>query len=206
MQTDLRLLLVIIGLVLGALILFRSIRNKRPPSRFDETMSDDESITSEDEIQISQTDPLLEQSKAEKLQPKVISLTIVSTHGYPLLGEDLIQVLESEGFCYSSAKIFQRHYQDEPTQPVMYSVASMVEPGTFDYQNMPFETYRGIVMWMVLPTDNAVDVFEEMLNDAKVLTQRLHATLCDNKREPLSHPAIYAIRNVISEYPASQLG
>lgn len=263
MQTDLQLLLLIIGLVFGGFILYNTFRQKtkkssssyeefeatpaKPTSTaerhdpllddyaqissvgkiapakqiFAENMLPDEAPSHEwaDELK---SDVLFEEKprqvaeplyEAPKPQPKktikakkpteVIALSIIPKNG-TFTGAMLSSALKANQFHYGEHKIFHRHKDDNPKAPILYSVASLVEPGNFEIHQMFNKTYPGILLWMMLPVAaDPMQSFDKMLKSARQLASFLNAELCDTKRLILSTEAIATMRERVHQFQVS---
>ena len=85
------------------------------------------------------------------------------------------------------------HYpgDDQPTTYALFSIANVVEPGTFNPAES--ETFKtpGISMFMRLPTrqDNA-KAYDQFIEVAQLLASRLNGELCDEARSTLTQQAI----------------
>jgi cell division protein ZipA len=85
-------------------------------------------------------------------------------------------------------------------QHTLYSVLSMVEPGTFDIDTMSDQTFSGVVLLMTLSNRmNPLVVFEKMLNSARQLAVTLGAELCDASRKPLTAQMMTHLRESIQK-------
>lgn len=265
MQTDLQLLLLIIGLVFGGFILYNTFKNKgnKRVSTFDEyekptttsnhdvndPLLDDfthstkhdvleSSITSKaksafDEMALEVAEPLfvaestpapapvvapqpVQAAVAEPLfdapKPVVktkvtkpvknefIALSIIPKSG-SFTGAMLIAALKANQFHYGEHKIFHRHVDDNPKASILFSIASLVEPGNFDYHQMLNKTYPGILLWMMLPVSiDAMQGFDKLLKSARQLASFLNGELCDTKRLVLTTEAIATIRERVHQF------
>ncbi len=249
MQTDLQLLLLIIGLVFGGFILYNTFRNKtgKKPSTFDDF---DTPIKSAKQP-IERQDPLLddykehtlqvdalvepdfavlaEEFKSEPLpeeQPKlvvkteitsekvndekvkrpsakseIIALSIIPKQQEGFMGAMLLSALKANQFYYGEHKIFHRHVDDSPKEEILFSIASLVEPGNFEYHQMFNKTFPGILLWMMLPVpQDAMQSFDKMLRSARQLATFLNGELCDTKRLTLTTEAIATMRERVHQF------
>lgn len=221
MQNDLQLLLLIIGMVVGIFLVYKAFQEhhsrRKVPSvirrEFQKKIIDHahKATTHKKEaaLQMAGSDPLLDNpdftytalSKETIEEPKikrpvyeVITLVLIPRNAVIFSGLELSVVFEEEKYHYGKMKIFHCHHKNDPEQAVIYSVASMIEPGIFDLSTMPSESFHGIALWMVFQSDADPAIFEKMLNDAKHLAEKLNATLCDEKRKQITVQTISEIR------------
>lgn len=112
-----------------------------------------------------------------------IVLYVVAPENREFNGGHLAQALEELGFVYSDEGIFNRHL-DTMASPVLYSVANIHQPGTFDLNNMTDFSTIGVAIFMQL-TGNANDRvnFIYLCQDAKNLADKLAGYVLDEQQE-----------------------
>lgn len=230
MQTDLRLLLLIVSIVLGAFIVFKAFRDRRDKAPPMTRQAFEKSILQNThqamskaipDLQLGDSDPLLEDygskyieidtsipPSAEIIDEKlpvrepakgsirreIVTLALIPRDSKAFSGEALLTVFEDENFRYGKMNLFHCHENNDPEQSILYSIASLVEPGIFNFNEMPYGSFPGILLWMVVQDGSGADLFEAMLHDAKHLAGRLNGTVCDEKRQQLTVQAISNIR------------
>lgn len=143
--------------------------------------------------------PTQKKGKAEQL---VITLSIASRAG-GFSGRTLEAVLKSNYFYFSDKAIFHRHVGDNPSNPVLYSIAQSVEPGIFNLEKMRQQRIAGIVIFMVLPiadSDHNMNIFEQMLKSARQLAANLNGELCDDQHNRMTAQALELYRQKIQDY------
>lgn len=128
---------------------------------------------------------------------KIIALRLATPQRIP--GAQLRAALESESLAHGKYGVF--HRLDEESGGALFSVASMVEPGTFDLEKMPQESYPGITLFAQLPGPVAGML---ALNELIACSRRLHSalggTLQDERGVPLTVHRIERIRQEIREF------
>jgi len=83
----------------------------------------------------------------------------------------------------------------------IFSVASMMEPGTFDLDKMPQESYPGITLFTQLPAPVAgMLAFNELIACSRRLHAALGGTLQDERGVPLTVHRVERIRQEIREF------
>ncbi|MDG6894755.1 cell division protein ZipA [Volucribacter amazonae] len=112
-----------------------------------------------------------------------IVLYVVAPENREFNGTHLAQALEELGFVYSDEGIFNRHL-DTMASPVLYSVANIHQPGTFDLNTMADFSTIGVAIFMQL-TGNANDRvnFIYLCQDAKNLADKLAGYVLDEQQE-----------------------
>ncbi|MBU2871740.1 cell division protein ZipA [Colwellia sp. E2M01] len=128
-----------------------------------------------------------EQTSKEQLEPQVIILSVVMPQNQQMLGAALLPSLLTLGLKYGEMNIFHRHQDNAGNGKVTFSLANIMNPGSFDLDNMETFATQGVSLFMTLP--NAGDpfaVFEQMLKAAKQLAQEFNGQLLDDKRNVMT--------------------
>lgn len=118
---------------------------------------------------------------------KLIVLYIMSKPEQPFLGYELLQALTAAGLHYGKLNIF--HYyeksSDNKDENILFSLASAVEPGIIDVDNIGAFTCPGLTLFMHAEIKNPEAIFELMLQTAEQLAEDLGGTICNELRKPL---------------------
>lgn len=127
-----------------------------------------------------------------------IILTIRPLDGQSISGDYLHALLISHRYHYGKQKLYHRHIDNDPQKSILFSVASMTEPGFFNLDTMRATQYKGIVIFMGLPSPmDALYTFEHMMISAKALAHSLKAEIYDEKRQILTQQTIEHFRDKI---------
>jgi cell division protein ZipA len=90
------------------------------------------------------------------------------------------------GLRHGKFGIFHR-YDGSDDSNAVFSAASLVEPGSFDLQNIQAQEIPGISLFLVLPGPiDSVKAFDLMMAAARTLTQSLQGELLDESGSTLS--------------------
>jgi cell division protein ZipA len=128
-------------------------------------------------------------------QRQIVSLRLVATSEH-FVGRSLRQALAAEGFVLGRFAIF--HKPDDEQRAVL-SAASLTRPGTFDADTMDSQHFGGLSLFVVLPGPRpAPQAFEELINTARNLNDRLHGVLQDERGSPLTTARIALLRERVS--------
>jgi cell division protein ZipA len=132
-----------------------------------------------------QTEPVQENKKISKptLETQVIILSVVMPAHQQMSGAELLPSLLTLGMKYGEMNIFHRHQDNAGNGAVAFSLANMLNPGSFELDTMETFVTQGVSLFMTLP--NASDpfaAFEQMLAAAKQLAAEFSAQLVDDKR------------------------
>lgn len=129
---------------------------------------------------------------------RIVAVRIMARPGERFDGAGLLEALQAEGLEFGRYDIF--HRLDPAGRPV-FSMASLVEPGTFDPRTMPGSAYPGIAIFAVLPGPvSARQAFEELLATAHTLAGRLGGILQDDRGASLSMQRITALHEELQEF------
>lgn len=125
--------------------------------------------------------------KAPEIEPQVIVLSVVMPEGQVMSGAALLPTLLTLGLRYGEMNIFHRHQDNAGNGQVTFSLANMMNPGTFNLDDIENFSTQGITLFMTLPnTGDAFEVFEQMLNAAKQLAVEFKGQLLDDKRSVMT--------------------
>jgi cell division protein ZipA len=129
---------------------------------------------------------------------KIVALRAVAPPGEQFEGARLLEVLQASGFSFGRYRIF--HRLDASGRPLV-SLASLREPGTFEPQRMPELTFRGVVLFAVIPGPLPPGrAFEELIATARALAAKLGAQLQDERGAPLGVQRVGQLRDEVAEY------
>jgi cell division protein ZipA len=83
--------------------------------------------------------------------------------------------------------IFHRHQDNAGNGAVTFSLANMMNPGTFDLDCIETFATQGVTLFMMLPNaGNSFSAYEQMLSAAKQLSKEFDAQLLDEKRNVIT--------------------
>lgn len=129
-----------------------------------------------------------------------IAFSILAYEQDYFYGDDLLQVFMDENLFYGDMDIFHR-YNSHVNKTVIFSVVNACEPGYFDLDKIDNFKTRGITFFMVAPfTEQSLNAYDEMLNTAKRIADKLGGELVDQKREMLTPETINYHRSMLSYY------
>jgi cell division protein ZipA len=128
-------------------------------------------------------------------QRKLVSLRLVARPPERFRGSLVRQALAAEGFVLGDLDIF--HKPDAQNRAVL-SAASLTKPGTFDLDTMDTQRYVGLNLFAVLPGPKTPQkAFEDLLQTARMLNERLEGALQDERGGPLTPTRIQALRDTL---------
>jgi cell division protein ZipA len=126
----------------------------------------------------------------EGVQELIISHTILA-RGEHFRGRDLFAAIKSAGLSFGEMNIFHYPGDDKSETFALFSVANVVEPGTFNPDEAESFTTPGISMFMRLPTRiDSNKAYDKFIQIAQQLAKELNGELCDETRSQLTQQAI----------------
>ena len=117
----------------------------------------------------------------------VLVMHLMANKGEMLKGEDLLAVSVEVGLRYGAMKIFHRHISDDGSGPVLFSMANLVNPGTFDLNTMSKITTPGVTLFMALDDlDDPSGAFEIMIEAINKMAEKLPLNVMDESRSSMT--------------------
>jgi len=136
-----------------------------------------------------------------EIEPQVIVLSVVMPEGQVMSGAALLPSLLTLGMKYGEMNIFHRHQDNAGNGKVTFSLANMLNPGTFNLDDIENFSTQGITLFMTLPNPaDAFAVFEQMLNAAKQLAVEFRGQLLDDKRSVMTKQTEQHYIGIIREF------
>lgn len=215
----LRWFLLFFGLLVVAGVYFYSrYQSKRPDLGKAEAIPERRMEPSLDGLPASDdysTGDSLSEAGADSLEPaeelsstaeqKIVTLRLVAGDGKTFKGDDLALSLRGIGMRHGKFGIFHRNEGIEEDK-VVFSAASLVEPGSFDLTNIKEQEIPGISLFMVLPGPvEAAQAFDLMMAAARALAKTLRAELLDESGSTLSIQRERYMREEIIQFEHSNL-
>ncbi|MCO4798024.1 MAG: cell division protein ZipA [Colwelliaceae bacterium] len=125
--------------------------------------------------------------KKPEIEPEVIVVSVVMPEGQCISGAALLPTLLTLGLRYGDMDIFHRHEDNAGNGKVTFSLANMMNPGTFDLDEIESFNTQGITLFMTLPNaGDPFEVFEHLMSAAKQISMEFHAQLLDDKRSVMT--------------------
>jgi len=163
------------------------------------------SAGADDEQQVAyQADEQVQQ--AEPVANEVLILYVLMPEGQDINGAMLLPSLLTLGFKYGEMNIFHRHQDSAGSGEVLFSLANMFNPGTFDLEEMDKLQTRGLSLFMTLPgPGEALQNFNLMHNAAKKLAEEFGGQVLDGQRSMLTVQTVRHYVERIREFQRQQL-
>ncbi len=222
-MTELRWILLAVGVVILAAVYFfwnRKLSIKKPDflkgrddasGRTEPSMGGSDDFVdylegNEPKITATETEVETEQHTASvgDQKTRIISMHVAASGAARFPGSQVIQALHDNGLMHGKFGIFHQNVEGRSDQ-VMYSVANMLEPGTFDLGNIDNLSTPGVTFFMVLPAPiDGVKVFTQMLETARNIATTLGGDVLDHQGSSMSNQAAGHVREEIIAFQLEQ--
>lgn len=118
-------------------------------------------------------------------------------------GHELLQFFLTSGFRFGAMGIFHRHENSDGTGEVLFSIANMMAPGTFDLDLMEQFNSQGISFFLTAPNTkiSVKQSFELMLRAVEQLADEFDCDVLNANREPLTEKQFMEYRRRLQQYP-----
>lgn len=123
----------------------------------------------------------------------------------PFTGYELLQAILSAGLRFGDMNIFHRYEDLNGNGRVLFSLASVEEPGVFDIQKMGAYSTRGLcfIVKLTQSDENFKSDLDLMLQTAHQVADDLGGKLLDDNRQPFSKQSYDYYLNVIKHHQQS---
>ncbi len=139
-----------------------------------------------------------EETAAPIRKPEMFVVIYVLALDEPFLGQGLVEVLLDSGMTFGEMDIFHQ-LDDRGAQ--LFSLASAVEPGTFDLSSLDQFSTPGISLFMrVHELAAPLQVLDSMLSVANRIAQELNGEVRDETRSVMTPQTIEHCRQSLTEF------
>lgn len=133
------------------------------------------------------------------LEPLLIQLSVTARRDY-FGGEELMDIAADSGLRPGRMDIFHCLDEFDDDTRVYFSMANMVKPGTFPFNDMSTFSTPGVMLFAQLdgrPED--ITILEEMIATARKLATELDGEVRDETRRPLTVRKEESLREAVLE-------
>ena len=139
-----------------------------------------------------------EETAAPIRKPEMFVVIYVLALDEPFLGQGLVEVLLDSGMTFGEMDIFHQ-LDDRGAQ--LFSLASAVEPGTFNLSSLDQFSTPGISLFMrVHELAAPLQVLDSMLSVANTIAQELNGEVRDETRSVMTPQTIEHCRQSITDF------
>ena len=149
--------------------------------------------------EIRQQSPLTQPSE-------VIVINVMAGEGKLFSGNELLHAAVTCGLTFGDMNIFHLRCGPHDKGPVLFSLANILNPGTFDLNNMTQFSTVGVSLFLALPAvESNFDAFEQMLTVAQRLCELLDGELRDDQRNVMTTQTIEHYRQRVRDFELRQM-
>ena len=132
---------------------------------------------------------------------KIVSLYVAARAGATLRGEDIVVAAEKTGMVFGHMNVFHRLLEGHPERGPVFSMASIIKPGSFDMAHIRELETPAIAFFLTLPAPvPALDAWEKMLPTVQRMAELLEGVVLDDSRNALGRQRIAHIRDELRAY------
>ncbi len=132
---------------------------------------------------------------------KIVSLFVAARAGEQLRGEDIVVAAEKTGLVFGHMNVFHRLVEGHPERGPIFSMASIMKPGSFDMATIREMQTPAIAFFLTLPAPmTALDAWEKMLPTVERMAELLDGVVLDDSKASLGRQRIAHIRDELRAY------
>lgn len=137
---------------------------------------------------------------------EVLVINIMAPKGYYFSGEEVLECCVEQGMRFGEMNIFHRHKDVEGKEPILFSMANIVMPGTFNIKEMNNFQTPGVSFFLALPcATKSMDAFDLLYRTATNLAQAWGGELKDENRSVLTQQTVEHYRQRIRDFERKRL-
>lgn len=132
---------------------------------------------------------------------KIVSLYVAARAGHTLRGEDIVVAAEKTGLTFGHMNVFHRLVENHPERGPIFSMANILQPGSFDMANIRELETPAIAFFLTLPAPiTALEAWEKLLPNVQRIAELLDGVPLDDGRNALGRQRIMHIREELRAY------
>ena len=132
---------------------------------------------------------------------KIVSLYVAAKAGQVLRGEDIVVAAEKTGLTFGHMNVFHRLVEGHPERGPVFSMANIMQPGSFDMANIRSLETPAIAFFLTLPAPmTALEAWEKLLPNVERMAELLGGVVLDDSSNTLGRQRIQHIREELRAY------
>lgn len=153
-------------------------------------------------VALSPDDIVDEPDETAPPEEAVIILSLMAREGETFNGMQLLDAMELCGLHHGDMGIF--HYTELESGKPLFSVANVLEPGSFDRENIGDIETPGLAMFMQLPAPiDGEKALLTFVQQAKRLKEQLSGHLTDGQRRELTRETLDDLKSTARRFRVS---
>ena len=137
---------------------------------------------------------------------QVISILVTANDRQGFYGPQLLQLVKACGMVFGEMDIFHRFEDGLRLGKTQFSMANMMEPGTFELDDIDHLHTPGVVFFLGLPmAQDSMQAFDYMLETAQCLASNLGGGVLDEQRSVMRPQTIAHCRQQIRDFERRHL-
>ena len=162
------------------------------------SFSTEEKMANDEDLSFSSRSAFEEFEAGADLPTKIIQVNLIARNS-EISGQMILDLASEFDMQLGEFNIF--HRMDRKTGKSIFSMANIVEPGTFDPDNMQHFKTPGLTLFSQLPAPvDCLTVYSEMMNVAKRISYIVGAEMQDQSHSVMTSQSIEHERDRIVEY------
>ena len=132
---------------------------------------------------------------------KIVSLYVAARAGQSLRGEDIVVAAEKTGLTFGHMNVFHRLVENHPERGPIFSMANIMQPGSFYMATIRELETPAIAFFLTLPAPiTALEAWEKLLPNVERMAELLNGVVLDDSRNTLGRQRIQHIREELRGY------
>ena len=133
----------------------------------------------------------------DPIQQKILALHIRSASGADFAGPELLEAFAAENLRYGEYGAF--HHLDEADKS-LFTVVSMIEPGSFPVEQMEEFSTRGLSAFMLVRPHGSIEALAHMIACARRLAGHLGGEVLDEAGSTLTNQRATHMKEEVVEF------